>query len=114
MIRLWGIFHLVDVEMGGVITVELQGDVIDMATGLTDRRIGNRITWRGAAAKPLAFFFSVSALPLRGFRSSDEGNSSFVDPQLPVPAPFAFVQGSFSHPQTPETAVAVTFGAAQT
>src|SRR4051794_29596080 len=101
--------------MGGVITVELQGDVIDMATGLTDRRIGNRIGWRGAAATTLAFLFSVSVFPLIGCRSSDDGSTgSLVDTQRAVTAPIAFVQGNFACPQTAQTSVSVPFNSAQT
>jgi chitodextrinase len=86
-----------------------------MATGLNDRRVENHISWRGAAAKTLAFLFSVSVFPLSGCRSSDEGNpSSFVDTQRAVTAPIAFVQGNFACPQTPQTSVSVPFNAAQT
>ncbi len=100
--------------MNGVITVELQGDVIDMATGLTDRRIVNRVAWRGAAATTLAFLFSVSAFPLMGCRPADEANNgNLVDTQRAVTAPIAFVQGNFADPQTPQTSVAVPFNAAQ-
>ena len=100
--------------MGGVITVELQGGVIHMATGLSERRIVNRIAWRGAAATTLAFLFSVSALPLLGCRSPDGENAgNLVDVQRAVTAPIAFVQGNFADPQTAQTAVTVPFGAAQ-
>ncbi len=86
-----------------------------MATGLTDRRIENRLTWRGAAATTLVFLFSVSAFPLLGCRSSDEGSTgSLVDTQRAVTAPIAFVQGNFADPQTPQTSLTVVFNAAQT